>query len=354
MRKLLFLSSQFTGYFYESLKELVDNHGFEVQVIRWKSFTNVPYQFSEYQGISVVLKNDFTPKELLEKCLSFQPNLMYYPGWMDKDYLKIVAQLRQKGTISIMGFDNQWHGTVKQQLMALLGYRVFNNLFKADYVWVAGEQQAAYMKRIGFPKTKILFGLYSANQPVLYAEYQHFKASKIAHYPKRFLYVGRFEKVKNVQMLYQVFKNIVKENLHKDWSLMMVGAGTEEIYLESSQNIEIHRFVQPQELIKLMPQFGCFVLPSLHEPWGVVVHEAVSAGLPVILSSATGAGTLFLKEGNNGFSFKATDEKNLKNALLKVINSETDNLMKMSEKSAELSFQITPEIWAETLSNVLN
>ncbi len=353
MRKLLFLSSQFTGYFYECLKELVTHHDFNVQVIRWESATNVPYQFAEYQGISIDLKNNFTFEELLENCLNLQPDLVYYPGWMDRDYLKIVAHLHQKGTISIMGFDNQWHGTIKQRFVALLGYQIFRKLFKADYVWVAGEQQAEYIKRIGFPETKILFGLYSANQSILYAEHQQFKTSKIEHYPKKFLYVGRLERVKNVRMLYQVFKGIVEENLHNDWSLTMVGGGTEEIHLQISQHIEIIHFVQPQELIKLMPQFGCFILPSLYEPWGVVVHEAVSCGLPLILSSVSGAGTLFLEEGDNGFSIDATDEKDLKNALLKIINSNNDTLMKMSEHSAELSFQITPKSWAVTLSSVL-
>jgi glycosyltransferase involved in cell wall biosynthesis len=352
MRKLLFLSSQFTGYFYECLKGLVDNHDYQVQVIRWESSINVPYQFSEYQNIIINSKDDFTLKELLEKCLNFQPDIVYYPGWMDKDYLKIVAQLRHKGTISIMGFDNQWHGSIKQRVIALMGYQIFKKLFKSDYVWVAGEQQAEYLNRIGFPKTKILFGLYSANQPVLYAEYQHFKLFKSADYPKRFLYVGRFEKVKNVRLLYQVFKSIVEENLHKGWSLTMVGEGTEEIYLQPSQNIEIRSFIQPQELVKIIPKFGCFVLPSLHEPWGVVVHEAVSSGLPLISSSVAGAGTLFLQEGKNGFLFDVTDAKNLKNTLLKIINSSDDSLIKMSEKSAELSFQVTPKSWAKTLSSV--
>jgi glycosyltransferase involved in cell wall biosynthesis len=352
MRKLLFLSSQFTGYFYECLKRLVDNHDFEVQVIRWESSINVPYQFSEYQGISINLKNAFTSEELLRNCINFQPDLVYYPGWMDSNYLKIVSQLRQKGTISIMGFDNQWRGTIKQRVIALMGYQIFKTLFKADYIWVAGEPQAEYMKRIGFPKTKILFGLYSANQPAFNTEYQQFKTSKIEHYPKRFLYVGRLEKVKNVRLLYQVFKSIVAENLHKNWSLTIVGAGTEEVNLKPSQNIEIKNFIQPEDLPTLIVQFGCFVLPSLHEPWGVVVHEAVSSGLPLILSSVTGAGTLFLEEGNNGFSFDATNEKDLKNTLLKIINFDDDTLMKMSEKSVKLSFQTTPDIWANTLSGV--
>lgn len=352
MRKLLFLSVQFTGYFYECLKELVSNHDLEVQVIRWQSSTNAPYQFIEYQGIKIEVKTNFTPKELLKKCIDFQPNLVYYPGWMDKDYLKIVAHLRQKGTISIMGFDNQWQGTIRQYLLASMGYYLFIKLFKADYVWIAGVYQHEFVKRIGFPNSKILWGLYSANQVAFSAEYQQVKSLKTAHYPKKFLFVGRFEKVKNPLLLYQVFKNLVQQNLNKGWTLTMIGAGTEEVNLKPSQDIEIKNFIQPEDLPKLFPQFGCFVLPSLHEPWGVVIHEAVSAGLPLILSSLTGAGTLFLRENYNGVSFQLNQEEAIKNALLKIINSDDEILIRMSKCSVELSFQITPTTWANTLNRI--
>ena len=353
MRKLLFLSTQFTGYFYDCLKELVDSYHFEVQVIRWQSSTNAPYQFSDYQGININLKEDFASKDLLKKCIDFKPNLVYYPGWMDKDYLKIVAHLRQKGTVSIMGFDNQWQGTLRQRLMASMGYWLFKKLFHADYVWIAGKYQHEYVKRIGFPKKQILEGLYSANQLAYHVEYQQIRRLKMTDYPKQFLYVGRFEKVKNIVMLYRVFQNIVEQKLNKGWTLTMIGAGNEEEFLKPSRDIVVKKFVQPQDLPTLMPQFGCFILPSLHEPWGVVVHEAVSAGLPLILSSMTGAGTVFLKEGKNGFSFESTDEEALKNALLSIINSDDATLMKMSECSAELSFQITPKSWANTLNRVI-
>lgn len=353
MRKLLFLSSQLTGYFYDCLKELVDSYDFEVQVIRWQSSTNAPYQFSDCKGININLKEDFTSKDLLKRCIDFKPNLVYYPGWMDKDYLKIVAHLRQKGTISIMGFDNQWQGTLRQRLMASMGYWLFKKLFHADYVWIAGEYQHEYMKRIGFLEKQILECLYSANQPAYHIEYQQIRHQKITHYPKQFLYIGRFEKVKNVVMLHRVFQNIAEQNLNKGWTLTMIGAGNEEGFLKPSRDVVIKKFVQPQDLPTLMPQFGCFVLPSLQEPWGVVVHEAVSSGLPLILSSMTGAGTIFLKEGENGFSFESTDEEALKNSLLNIINSDDATLTKMSERSAELSCQITPKNWANTLNKVM-
>jgi glycosyltransferase involved in cell wall biosynthesis len=353
MRKLLFLSSQFTGYFYECLKELVDNHKFEVQVIHWDNAVSSPFQFVEYQHINIHLKSNFTSQTLLKHCIDFQPEVVIFPGWMDKDYLKIVAQLKQKGTITIMGFDNQWKGNLKQRLLALLGYQWFRRYFSVDYIWVAGMYQYEYVRRIGFPKNKILLGLYTANQPVFNAEYQQIKSLKAINYPKNFVYIGRFEPIKNPVILYRVFKNIVAENLHKGWSLTMIGTGTEEFKLKPSEGIEIRKFVQPQGLAALMPKFGCLVLPSIRESWGVVVHEAVSAGLPLILTSTAGAKSAFLSEGYNGFLFESQDEESLKQALLKIIHTDDETLMKMAERSSELSFQITPSFWAYVLKSVL-
>ena len=110
--------------------------------------------------------------------------------------------------------------------------------------------------------------------------------------------------------------------------------------------------MQPEDLPKQIAQFGCFVMPSLYEAWGVAIHEAASAGLPLILSSVTGAGTIFLEEAVNGFSFESGNEKALKNSLLNIINSNDDALMLMSQRSAKLSAQITPEIWANTFKQI--
>ena len=52
-------------------------------------------------------------------------------------------------------------------------------------------------------------------------------------------------------------------------------------------------------LVQRFAQAGVFVLPSLYEPFGVALREAVVAGLPVVCSTAVGAaGDLALCGGN--------------------------------------------------------
>ncbi len=57
---------------------------------------------------------------------------------------------------------------------------------------------------------------------------------------------------------------------------------------------------RPSELPAVWAAADLFCLPSLHEPWGVVVNEAMAARLPVVLSDRVGAAADLLVDGRNG------------------------------------------------------
>lgn len=54
-----------------------------------------------------------------------------------------------------------------------------------------------------------------------------------------------------------------------------------------------------------------FVLPSVFEPWGLVVNEVMNAGKPVIVSDKIGSGHDLVKPSENGDVFHAGDVKDL-------------------------------------------
>lgn len=54
-----------------------------------------------------------------------------------------------------------------------------------------------------------------------------------------------------------------------------------------------------------------FVLPSVFEPWGLVVNEVMNAAKPVIVSDQVGSGPDLVREGDNGEVFQAGDEADL-------------------------------------------
>ncbi len=59
-----------------------------------------------------------------------------------------------------------------------------------------------------------------------------------------------------------------------------------------------------------------FALLSRHEPWGVVVNEAASAALPLVLSDRVGAAADLLVDGVNGVSVPSDNPESAASALL--------------------------------------
>jgi glycosyltransferase involved in cell wall biosynthesis len=96
------------------------------------------------------------------------------------------------------------------------------------------------------------------------------------------------------------------------WSVLVGGGPEERALRDLVAKSDLKRVVfagsrQPSELPSLYAAADLFVLPSRHEPWGVVVNEAMAAGLPVVLSDRVGAAEDLLLDGANGRVFPAGD-----------------------------------------------
>ncbi len=91
----------------------------------------------------------------------------------------------------------------------------------------------------------------------------------------------------------------------------------------SSRKIPNVHFVGFQNQSKLAEFFvaaDLFVLPSRHEPWGLVVNEALCFGLPVILSDRVGAGQDLVDDNQTGFIFPSGDVAALRDCLLRLLS----------------------------------
>ena len=65
------------------------------------------------------------------------------------------------------------------------------------------------------------------------------------------------------------------------------------------------------------------------------------------------AAATFLKEGYNGFYTKPKDVLSIVDAMKKIIEMSDLELFEMGEHSVELSKQITPEKWSNTLMQLI-
>ena len=113
--------------------------------------------------------------------------------------------------------------------------------------------------------------------------------NKVLPKPFTFLYVGRLIKHKNVEALIQQFNTHFSD---KNAILRIVGSGVESDNLKTkyeSYKVNFAGKLFDKDLINEFDNASCFVCPSLFEPWGLVVNEALSSGLPVIATKEVGA-----------------------------------------------------------------
>jgi glycosyltransferase involved in cell wall biosynthesis len=121
------------------------------------------------------------------------------------------------------------------------------------------------------------------------------------------LFVGQFEERKGIDDLLAAFAEVTTP----DAELRLVGNGSLEEHIRRQINghsrVTIVGHVPQDELPAELQRATCLVLPSVttretNEPWGLVVNEAMHAGLPVVATDAVGAAVGGLvRDGENGY-----------------------------------------------------
>jgi glycosyltransferase involved in cell wall biosynthesis len=241
--------------------------------------------------------------------------------------------------------DNCWLATLKQRLATWMAPYYLRPL--SDAVWLPGERQAVFARRLGFAQRAILRGLYSCDQP--YFERVHnLRVSEGRPVPRSFLFVGRFVPDKGIATLIAAYE-AYRANSPNPWPLVCCGAGPLGSLLERRPGITIEGFLQPERLRAELGLAGCLVLPSDFEPWAVVVHEAASAGLVILASENVGSAVHLVQDNYNGYIFGGRDVEGLASLMTRVSAMSDARLNSMSRASHSLSRQFSPGRWADTL-----
>ena len=107
--------------------------------------------------------------------------------------------------------------------------------------------------------------------------------------------------------------------------LVIVGDGEERQHLErkaaaaSSGSVRFTGFRNQSELPRFFDLADVFVLPSRHEPWGLIVNEVMNAGRAVIVSDDVGCQPDLITDGVEGLVVPAGDVDALAAALRRVL-----------------------------------
>jgi glycosyltransferase involved in cell wall biosynthesis len=190
---------------------------------------------------------------------------------------------------------------------------------QADAFIAYGQGAKTYLERRGAPSDRITIGFQVVPPEQLPAPIADKKALGLSG-KTVVLYVGYFVARKGLHHLIQAFQAVPGEND----VLALVGSGPQEKHLRaisrSDQRIIFPGYFEGAEKASWYAAADLFVLPTLHDPWGLVVNEAMAFGLPIIVTDAAGCVRDLVQD--NGLVVPAGDTGALVTALAQLLPDE--------------------------------
>lgn len=288
------------------------------------------------------------------------PQVVVITGYYFKAMRAAARWAKRSGRASVFIGDSQW---VDRRRVAVRewakGWWVRRHY---DAAFVAGERTAAYLMRMGFPRDRVWTGydvvdnrLFANGAAAARTEGDSLR-TRLGLPERYFLFVGRFAPEKNVVRLLEAYARYRQVAARRAWGLVLVGAGPLasqlRAYAQGLPDIVFAGFQQSETLPSYYGLASCLVLPSVSEPWGLVVNEAMAAGLPVIVSHRCGCVPELVRSGVNGYVCDPLDSDSLARTMTAISSGQND-LQGMGEASRRIVGAYTPEIWAQTLADCI-
>lgn len=169
------------------------------------------------------------------------------------------------------------------------------------------------------------------------------------------LYVGRMLDAKGIPDLLDAFELLISR---QQATLFLVGDGPDLAYYQDLcrvrelTSVRFEGFRSQNELPRYYAIADVLVFPTHSDPWGLVLNEAMSAGLPVICSTAAGAAADLVRPGRNGFLHEPGDVQTLKGHLLMVLRDDWLR-RRMGAASREIIEDFSPRKMAQGFEEAL-
>ncbi len=285
-----------------------------------------------------------------------RPRAVAIAGYAKPEMLTALAWCRRRQRVAILlsesKADDANRQTWKEQLKGVI-------IRQFDAALVGGSLHAGYLRDLGFPGGNIFLG-YNVVGNDDYAP-SRIRSSPPPLPPPYFLAVNRFVEKKNLPRLlraYAAYRDRSESAGKRVWPLALCGDGPLRAELEvliRALHLEtlvfLPGFLQQAEMLPYFAHAGVFIHASLVEQWGLVVNEAMAAGLPVIVSRTCGCFPELVDESTtpgNGRGFNPLDETEL-TELLSAAAGGTWDLATMGVRSLAHIAAFSPQRFGQGL-----
>ena len=268
----------------------------------------------------------------------FRPDVIVGTGYTSPTYFMAQRYARKHGIGYVL-----WSGSTRQSSLfqkGTLGWLKRRFVRRCDACLAYGTDAAEFLKDRGADPERISVGCNTVDVDFFAAAAEKARSSaEFAEWRARFpqslaLYVGQMVERKGVRDLIEAFRATSRKEL----GLLLCGSGPKESeYRELANDLDgVYWFgyVQSREMGRFLAAADVLVMPSRLEPWGLVVNEAMAAGVPVIATTCSGATTDLVVEGETGHAFEAGDVKRLAELLASVCE-DPDHWKQMGRNASE-------------------
>lgn len=286
------------------------------------------------------------------------PNVVVSAGWdsFASESAYFVCRMRHVPFVI-------WSGSTinEPSLQRTLTLPLVKTIVRGSAAGIAyGTRAKEYLVQLGARPDRVLIAMntvdvdYFRTRSALSAEKRAERRAALGLTDKRIImFNGRLVPRKGTDVLLRAFAAL-KPDL-PEAGLLLVGYGPEEVRLKelaSALNVDDVHFAGHVRLEDLPGYYACadvFVLPSWGEPWGLVLNEAMAAGLPVIATDQVGASVDLIRDGVNGHIVPARDPTALARALHQVL-ADPSRAAQMGQQSAQM---IAPVNFDATAQGIL-
>lgn len=242
-------------------------------------------------------------------------------------------------------------------------YKIKKHFISSASVWLStGKKTDEYLLYYGARKNRIVhYPFTSISQKDIWSGENREKDRKNAREElgimedKVILAVGQFIYRKGFDLLIEMMgrmkrgqKNFEDESQNEvSVGLYLVGGKPTKEYIElmnkySIKNVHFVDFMSKDDVRKYYISADIFVSPTREDIWGLVINEAMAAGLPVITTDQCVAGIELINDGKNGLIVESDNIDELQRTTVYLLN-DGEKCKKMGKTNLKLSQSKTVE-----------
>ena len=279
-------------------------------------FNQIKFPFAILNGGTItsnknVEKTYFFYKGLWNTLNKLQPKNIIVAGFSAASIITASWCHRNNCSFSI------WSGSIETETRNISWLRILlrRQLIKRAQSFIAyGTLAAKYLVKMGATEDRVHIGINTVDTIFFAQETEKTRNNIQAKSKFTFTYLGYLVPRKNVNLVLEIASLLLKER--SDFKIKIIGDGESKNSLESlsiqlglKDHIEFTGYKQREELPTNFANTNALLFQSDFDIWGLVLNEAMAAGLCCLATVHAGATFDLIKDGETGFIIDYTNQK---------------------------------------------